>query len=136
MKAVLDTIGRIRRKSRSCTKQDLMIRPNEIWLSCDISDWKKTTRFFTEKLREMISESGLMLITCGLIFMELKRRYSFLLGLADNLIVSYQPGENIFNTRLNNSYGGWGMFRGKWNIHLNIICIKMTTYSRVFEDDS
>ena len=36
MAAVLDINGRIRRKSRSCTKQDLMI--DEVKLSSDISD--------------------------------------------------------------------------------------------------
>ena len=38
----------------------------------------------------MISESRLMLITCGLIFLELKRRYFVLLGLADNLFINNQ----------------------------------------------
>ena len=38
----------------------------------------------------MMSESRLMLITCELIFLELKRRYSVLLGLADNLLVTNQ----------------------------------------------
>ena len=45
MTAVLDIYGRIRWKSRSCTKQDLMI--DDTWLSSDISDWKKQ-RFFAE----------------------------------------------------------------------------------------
>ena len=31
-----------------------------------------------------------MLITCGLIFLELKRRYFVLLGLADNLFINNQ----------------------------------------------
>ena len=35
-----------------------------------------------------MSESKLMIITCGLIFLELKRRYSVLLGLADNLFAT------------------------------------------------
>ena len=37
-----------------------------------------------------------------MIFLELKRRYFVLLGLADNLL-AYQLGENIFDARLNNS---------------------------------
>ena len=35
-------------------------------------------------------ESRIMSITCGLIFVELKRRYSVLLGLADNLLATNQ----------------------------------------------
>ena len=35
-----------------------------------------------------MSESRLMLITCGLLFLKLKRRYSVLLGLADNLLAT------------------------------------------------
>ena len=37
-----------------------------------------------------MSESRLMLMTCWLIFLELKRRYSVLLRLADNLLATYQ----------------------------------------------
>ena len=37
-----------------------------------------------------MSESRLMLITCGLIFLEIKRRYSVLLGLADTLLATNQ----------------------------------------------
>ena len=58
----------------------------------------------------MISESRLMLITWGLIFLELKRRYSVMLRLADDLLAT-KPGENIYNARLNNRYGRWCMFR-------------------------
>ena len=36
-----------------------------------------------------------MLITCGLIFLELKRRYSVLLGLADNLLVTNQEKTSL-----------------------------------------
>ena len=35
-----------------------------------------------------MSDLKFMLITCGLIFFELKRRYSVLLGLADNLLAA------------------------------------------------
>ena len=38
----------------------------------------------------MMSESRIMLITCGLIFLELKRKYSVLLRLADNLLTINQ----------------------------------------------
>ena len=37
-----------------------------------------------------MTESRLMLITCGLLLLELKRRYSVLLGLADNLLATNQ----------------------------------------------
>ena len=36
-----------------------------------------------------------MLITCGLIFLKLKRRYSVLLGIADNLLVTYQEKTSL-----------------------------------------
>ena len=38
----------------------------------------------------MISVSKLMLITYGLIFLDLKRRISVLIGLADNLLATNQ----------------------------------------------
>ena len=38
----------------------------------------------------MISESRLMVITCRLIFLELKRRYSAVLGLTDHLLATNQ----------------------------------------------
>ena len=37
-----------------------------------------------------MSKSRLMFITCGLIFLELKRRYSVLLGLTDNFLATNQ----------------------------------------------
>ena len=37
-----------------------------------------------------MSESTQVLITCRLIFLELKRRYSVLLGLADNFLATNQ----------------------------------------------
>ena len=42
-----------------------------------------------------MSESRLMLITCRLIFLELKRRYSVLLGLADNLLATSQEKTSL-----------------------------------------
>jgi hypothetical protein len=36
-----------------------------------------------------------MLITCGLIFLELKRRYSVLVGLADNLLAINQEKTSL-----------------------------------------
>ena len=39
-----------------------------------------------------------------------------------------------FRARLNNRYGGWCMFREKWNVHLGIICIEMVTDVKVFRD--
>ena len=36
-----------------------------------------------------------MLITCGLIFLELKRRYSVLLELADNLLATNQEKTSL-----------------------------------------
>ena len=41
-----------------------------------------------------------MLITCGLIFLELKRRYSVLLGLADNLLVTNQEKTSLMQDSL------------------------------------
>ena len=41
-----------------------------------------------------------MLINSGLIFLELKRRYSVLLRLADNFLVTNQ--ETIFDAKFNN----------------------------------
>ena len=43
----------------------------------------------------MMSESRLMLITYGLIFLELKRKYSVLLGLANNLIATNQEKTSL-----------------------------------------
>jgi hypothetical protein len=43
----------------------------------------------------MMLESRLMLITCGLRFLELKRRYSVLLGLADNLLATNQEKTSL-----------------------------------------
>ena len=43
----------------------------------------------------MVSESRLMLITCGLIFLELKRTYSVLLGLADKLLATNQKKPSL-----------------------------------------
>ena len=43
----------------------------------------------------MMSESRLMLITCELIFLKLKRRYSVLLGLADNLLATNQEKTSL-----------------------------------------
>ena len=42
-----------------------------------------------------MSEPRLMLITCRLIFLELKRRYSVLLGLADNLLAIKQEKTSL-----------------------------------------
>ena len=42
-----------------------------------------------------MSESRLMLITCELIFLKLKRRYSVLLGLADNLLATNQEKTSL-----------------------------------------
>ena len=42
-----------------------------------------------------MSESRLMLITCGLEFLELKKRYSVLLGLADNLLTTKQENASL-----------------------------------------
>ena len=36
-----------------------------------------------------------MLITCGLIFLELKKRYSVLLGLANNLLATNQEKTSL-----------------------------------------
>ena len=49
MAAVLDINGRIRRKSQSCTKQDLMI--DEIQLSSDVSDRNKHRDFLRSNLK-------------------------------------------------------------------------------------
>ncbi len=68
---------------------------DEIWFSSDTSDWNKTPRFFADWLWEILSESILMLITCGLIFLELKRRYSVLLGLADSLLATNQEKTSL-----------------------------------------
>ena len=42
-----------------------------------------------------MSESRLMLITYGLIFLKLKRRYSVLLGLADTLLATNQEKTSL-----------------------------------------
>ena len=42
-----------------------------------------------------MSKSRLMLITCGLIFLELKRRYSVLLVLANNLLATNQEKTSL-----------------------------------------
>ena len=42
-----------------------------------------------------MSESRLVLITCELIFLKLKRRYSVLLGLADNLLATNQEKTSL-----------------------------------------
>ena len=57
-------------------------------------------RFFAEYLGEMMSESKLMLITCGLIFLELKKIYSVLLGLADNLLATNQEKTSLMQNSI------------------------------------
>ena len=42
-----------------------------------------------------MSESRSKLITCGLIFLEIKRRYSVFLGLADNLLATNQEKTSL-----------------------------------------
>ena len=42
-----------------------------------------------------MSESRLMLITCGLIVLELKRKYSVVLGLSDNLLATNQEKTSL-----------------------------------------
>ena len=66
MAAVLDINERIWQKLRSCTE----------------------TRFNDSELK-------LMLITCELIFLELKRRYSVFLGLTDNLLATNQEKTSL-----------------------------------------
>ena len=68
-----------------------------------------------------------------IIISGIKRRYAALLRLADNLLATSQEKTSLL--RLNNIYGRWCMFRGKWNIYLSIIHIKMTMDIRVFEND-
>ena len=48
MAAVLNINGQIRRKLQNCIKQDSMI--DEIWLSSEISDWKKYRDFLRSNL--------------------------------------------------------------------------------------
>ena len=47
-----------------------------------------------------MSESRIMLIPCGLIFLELKRRYSVLLGLADNFLASNQEKTSLIQNSI------------------------------------
>ena len=42
-----------------------------------------------------MSESRLVLITCELIFLELKSRYSVFLGLADNFLAANQENSSL-----------------------------------------
>ena len=73
-----------------------------------------------------MSKSKLMFITCRLIFLELKKRYSVLLRLADNLFAS-KPGRNIFDARIVH-------VQGKMK-YMSIIRIKMMMDARVFGND-
>ena len=94
MAAVLDINGRIRWKSRSCTKQVLMTDENMI-IKWHIRLKQNTEIFWGVTNGEITSDSGIMLITYGLIFLELKRRYSVLLRLADNLLATNQEKTSL-----------------------------------------
>ena len=50
-----------------------------------------------------MSESRLMLITCGLIFLELRRRHSVFLGLAGSLLVTNQEKTSLMQDSIINS---------------------------------
>ena len=47
-----------------------------------------------------MSGSKLMLITCGLIFLEIKTRYSVLLELADNLLATNQEKTSLMQNSI------------------------------------
>ena len=69
------------------------IKFNDRWNMTYQTETKQ--RFFAEYLGDIMFESRLMLITCGLIFLKLKKRYSVLLGLADNLLVTNQEKTSL-----------------------------------------
>ena len=70
-------------------------------LSIDISDWKTTPRFFAELVGEIILESILMLQFGLLRFLGLKRRYSVLFGLTDNLLATIQENISLIHDSIN-----------------------------------
>ena len=72
-----------------------------------------------------------MLITCGLIFLELKRRYSVLLRLADNLLATNQENTSLMLDSIIDTANDACSGEMKY-IYLSIILIEMTTVARVF----
>ena len=79
-----------------------------------------------------MSESRLMLITFGLIYLKLKRRYSVVLGLADNLLATNQEKTSLMQDSIDMANDACS---GKMNIRSSIIHIKMTNNARVFRDN-
>ena len=73
-----------------------------------------------------------MLITCGLIFLELKKRYSVLLGLADNLLATNQEKTSLMQDSIIDTADNACSGKIKY---FSIIRIKVTTDVRVFGYD-
>ena len=82
-----------------------------------------------------MSESRSMLITCGWIFLELKKKYSVFLGLADNLLATNQEKTSVMQDSItdmvDNACARENGICLKWN-NLRIIRIEMTTDAEVF----
>ena len=70
-------------------------------LYIDISDWKTTPRFFEKLFGEVILESKSMLQFGLLKCFGLKRRYSLLLGLTDNLLATIHENISLIHDSIN-----------------------------------
>ena len=67
----------------------------------DISDWKTTPRFFAKLFGKIILASVLMLQFGLLKYFEIKRRYSILFKLTDNLLAAIQENILIIHDSIN-----------------------------------
>ena len=71
-------------------------------LSIDMLDWNTTPTFFAELFGEIMLESILMLQFGLMKCFRLKRRYSVLFGLTDNLLATIQENISLIYNSINN----------------------------------